>query len=97
MSGTIRMTPEQMRSRAAEYRTEADGLGDTIARMDSLLAQLQGEWEGTAAESYATRYEELKPGFLNAQQLIYDIDASLTSAAAALEQADASIAGSFAG
>lgn len=41
MAGQIRITPDQMRSRAGEYRQQQDQVGEVISRMDSLLSQLQ--------------------------------------------------------
>ena len=64
MANQIRITPDQMRQRANEYRAEADTVNGVISKMDSLLSALQGEWEGAASESYAARYQELKPGLL---------------------------------
>lgn len=95
MANQIRMTPDQMRSRANEYRTEADTVNGVIAKMDSLLNALQGEWEGSASESYAARYAELKPGFLKAEELIREIAAALDSTANIVEQTDQDIASQF--
>lgn len=95
MAGQIRITPDQMRQRASEYRTQAATVGDVIKKMDSLLNQLQGEWEGSASESYAARYQELKPGFMKAQQLIDEIAKALDSTAKIVEETDSSIASQF--
>ena len=73
MANQIRITPDQMRQRANQYRTEADTVNGVISKMDSLLQQLQSEWEGSASESYAARYQELKPGFQKAEELIREI------------------------
>ena len=97
MAGQIRITPDQMRGRAGEYRNEAEKLGEIISRMDSLLSSLQGEWEGEASQSYATRYGELKPGFVKAQELIGEIAASLDATARIVEETDSSIASQFRG
>ncbi|MBO6158810.1 MAG: WXG100 family type VII secretion target [Firmicutes bacterium] len=97
MANQIRMTPDQMRARAGQYRGEADKVGETIRSMDMLLGYLQSEWEGAASESYAARYQELKPGFIKVQELITEIAASLDMAARILEETDASIASAFRG
>ncbi|MGI6216401.1 MAG: WXG100 family type VII secretion target [Coriobacteriales bacterium] len=97
MAGQIRVTPEQMRSRASEYRTEASNVGDVISRMDTLLNELQAEWEGEASSAYAARFDELRPGFVKAQDLINEIAQSLDSTAAALEETDANVASAFRG
>ena len=97
MANQIRITPDQMRERANNYRTEAETVHGVIVKMDSLLQQLQGEWEGSASESYAARYQELKPGFMKAEELIREIAAALDSTAKIVEETDQSIAGQFRG
>ena len=95
MANQIRITPDQMRQRANDYRREADSVNGIINKMDSLLQQLQGEWEGSASESYATRYQELKPGFMKAEELIREIAAALDSTAKIVEDTDTEIANQF--
>lgn len=95
MGNQIRMTPDSMRERANQYRVEADTVNGVINKMDSLLSALQSEWEGSASESYAGRYAELKPGFMKAEELIREIAAALDSTANIVEQTDADIASQF--
>lgn len=95
MANQIRMTPDAMRERAGEYRQQADTVNGVIAKMDSLLQQLQSEWEGAASESYAGRYAELKPGFMKAEELIREIASALDASAKIVEETDASIANQF--
>ncbi|MGI6076963.1 MAG: WXG100 family type VII secretion target [Fastidiosipilaceae bacterium] len=95
MSGQIRMTPDTMRERANQYRTQADAVNNVISQMDNLLSMLQGEWEGAASQSYAARYQELKPGFIKAEELIQEIAVALDSTANIVEETDNSIAAQF--
>lgn len=95
MSNQIRMTPDAMRERANQYRNEAEIVNGVISKMDSLLQQLQGEWEGAASESYAARYQELKPGFMKAEELIREIATALDATAKIVEETDANIASQF--
>jgi WXG100 family type VII secretion target len=97
MANQIRITPDQMRERAGQYRNEADTVNGVISNMDSLLSNLQAEWEGQASESYAARYEELKPGFQKAEELIREIAAALDSTASIVETTDSDIAAQFQG
>ena len=97
MAGQIRITPDQMRDRANQYRNEADTVNGVIGQMDSLLSALQGEWEGAASESYAARYQELKPSFMKAENLIREIAAALDSTARIVEETDSNIASQFGG
>ena len=91
----IRISPEAMRGKAAQYNAQADAVNDVINRMDTLLSELQGEWEGAASQSYANRYQELKPGFIKARELITEIAAALNSTANIMEQTDTDIANQF--
>lgn len=95
MANQIRITPDQMRQRATQYRNEADTVNGVIAKMDSLLQALQAEWEGAASESYAVRYNELKPGFQKAEALIREIATALDSTARIVEETDNDIANQF--
>lgn len=97
MAGQIRITPDQMREKANRYRSEAEAVNAVIGNMDTLLEQLQSEWEGAASESYAVRYSELKPGFQKAEALIREIAKALDDTAKIVEETDASIANQFRG
>ena len=97
MTNQIRITPDQMRERAKQYRTEADTVNGVIGKMDALLDALMSEWEGSSSEAYAARYQELKPGFLKAEELIREIAAALDSTARIIEETDSSIANQFRG
>ncbi len=97
MSGQIRMTPDTMRERANQYRAEADSVNGVISKMDVLLQQLQSEWEGVASQSYSARYQELKPNFIKAENLIREIATALDSSAARVEETDQAIGTAFRG
>lgn len=95
MASQIRMTPEKMRQRAGEYTTQANNLNSIITKMDGLLRNLQSEWEGSASEAYAQRFEELRPGFVKAKELIEEISKALKNTATIVEQTDQNIANQF--
>ena len=97
MNGQIRITPEKLRETAREYGVQADELQSVIENMEQLLLRLQEEWEGAASDSYAVRYEQLKPGFKKAEELIREIEKVLIRTADTLEQTDLEIAGQFIG
>lgn len=92
MAGQIRITPDQMRTRANEYRVEAGNVDNVISKMDRLLTQLESEWEGESSRAYSTRFAELRPGFVKAKELIEEIARALDTTAATLEDTDARIA-----
>lgn len=97
MANQIRITPDDMRGRANEYRTEADNVNGVISKMDTLLTALQSEWEGASSEAYAERYAELKPGFEKAEELIREIADALDATAQIIEETDSDIASQLRG
>ena len=96
-NGQIRITPDQMRGRANEYRVQAQSVEDVITQMDSLLNNLQQEWEGESSAAFSERFEELRPGFVSAKDLIDEIAAALDATANDIEELDRQIAGQYRG
>ncbi len=94
-SGQIRMTPETMKERAGQYRTESDNVGEIITNLDNLLEALREEWEGAASAAYAEKYGELRPAFTDAQNLLIDIASALDKTAEAVAATDEQIANQF--
>ena len=95
MDVQIRITPGQMQAKATQYRTQADTINGVIMKLDSLLLELQDEWEGSASVSYATRFQELRPAFTQAEDLIREIADSLDSVGQIAANMDSDIAGQF--
>ena len=97
MADQIRITPEQMITRAGEYKTQADVVEGVIKKMDTLLAALREEWEGESSEAYEERYLKLRPHFVTAYDLITEISDKLKTVANRSEQTDKEIADQFRG
>ena len=91
----IRMTPEQMRSRAGEVRTQGENFQDVINRMQNIINELQTEWEGQASRAFAEQFDRLRPSFNDMRQLIDDIGTQLDGTANAVEQLNQDIASRF--
>lgn len=62
-SGQIRMTPDTMRERAGEYRTESDNVQSVIDKMDRLLETLLTEWEGLSIRGICQQVCRAQPSF----------------------------------
>ena len=95
MAGQIRLTPEQMRQRSGEVRNQGEVFQDVINRMQSIINELQTEWEGQASRAFAEQFDRLKPSFNEMRSLIDDIGTQLDATASAVEQLDQEIAGRF--
>lgn len=88
MANQIRISPDTMRERANQYRREADTVDGVIKKMDALLSQLESEFEGDASQAFSARYQELKPGFVKAEELIQEIATVLDATAKRFEETD---------
>ena len=95
MAGQIRITPDQMRTRASEFRTEGQNFEDVITKMQNLINTLQEEWEGEASRKFADQFEALKPSFIEVRNLIDDIGGQCDATAEVLERLDQEIATKF--
>lgn len=93
MANQIRITPDEMRSTATSYRQEAETVDGVIKKMDTLLKQLESNFEGEASAAFSSRFAELRPGFVKAQELIGEIANTLDTTARAYEETDGKIAG----
>lgn len=97
MAGTIRISPDEMRMRSYEYSQKCSEFNDIVIAMDNLLMNLQQEWEGSASEAFAIKFNELKPSFIATKELIEEISRTLGMTAQALEDVDAQLAGQIRG
>lgn len=95
MANQIRITPDTMRQRAGEYTTQAGNIENVITKLDSLLTQLQSEWEGDASRAYAEKFRQLRPGFVKAKDLVDEISSALKKTAQIVEETDSNIANQF--
>ena len=91
----IRMTPDTMRTRAAQTDKQAEAVQSVMKAMDSLLITLKGEWEGEAVRGYEDRYNKIKPSFKNAKALLEEIAHNLRATAQIVEETDKNIASQF--
>lgn len=84
----LKVTPEQLRERAKEYRDQSDIVEEVIGKLDGLMGVLEEEWEGASASKYRAKYEELLPSFKNMQELIATLAEVLDLEAQKFEEAD---------
>ncbi len=97
MSGIIRVTPAELVDMSGRYSNESSQVGDQISRLNTMISQLEGMWEGEASRAFSQQYESLKPSFLQMQQLLEDISTQLNNTSRALEDADNQIASQIRG
>ncbi|MEB8811605.1 WXG100 family type VII secretion target, partial [Bacillus cereus] len=52
MAGQIRMSPEELKSKATRYGQGANQIEDILRQLQNLQNELRGEWEGRAFEGF---------------------------------------------
>ena len=63
MAGQIRMSPEELKSKAARYGQGANQIEDILSQLQNLQNELRGEWEGRAFEGFDRQFNQLKPKY----------------------------------
>ena len=84
----LRVTPEQLRERATEYRNQSQAMEEITQKLDNLISKLESEWEGVSAERYHEQYADLLPSFVSMTELIADLASQLDKKASDYEAAD---------
>ncbi len=97
MAGVIRVTPEELVGMSNRYNGESSQVADQITRLDTMIRELEGAWEGEASRAFNEQYHSLRPSFVQMQQLLEDISVQLSKTASALEDADNQIASQIRG
>jgi len=93
----IRMTPDTMRIRSNEVRQQGDAFEGVIKKMQSVINELQTEWEGAASQAFYDQFQRLYPHMNEMRQLIEEVSQQLYQTANAVEQLDSEIASKFGG
>ncbi|WP_078392476.1 WXG100 family type VII secretion target [Shouchella patagoniensis] len=97
MAGNIRVTPEELFTKAQEY-TEASGrVQDLVSTLDGYRNQLEAMWDGQAREAFIAQYDELKPSFQRMGTLLEEVSQQIRSTGQTLQDTDQQIASNIRG
>lgn len=88
MSGSIRVTREDLDGYANKYNQESQNMEQMIRNMYGYVDQLEATWEGQAAQAFRERLDSLKPSFENIQQVIGEISTALNKSAQTFSDVD---------
>ncbi|MFJ5964700.1 MULTISPECIES: WXG100 family type VII secretion target [unclassified Bacillus (in: firmicutes)] len=97
MSGIIRVTPEELRATAKQYGVESQEVLNQVDRLNRMISDLKGMWEGASSDAFADQYEQLKPSFIKMSDLLTDVSNQLEQTANTLESTDQDIASQIRG
>jgi len=91
----IRITPEELRGCASNCRNYGNECQELIQKTQTLIDNLQNQWEGQASRSYADQFAGLRPSFDRMRELYEELSQQLDGTANAMEQLDQDIAAKF--
>ena len=94
MAGQIRMSPEELKSKATRYGQGANQIEDILRQLQNLQNELRGEWEGRAFEGFDQQFNQLKPKVQNFAQLLQEIN-MLNKTAEAVARHDEDLSRNF--
>lgn len=95
MAGQIRMTPEELKSKAARYEQSAQQIEQILSNLTHLQQELSGEWEGQAFRKFDEQFQQLSPKVQNFAQLMHDINTQLNKTADAVAEHDEALSRNF--
>lgn len=95
MSGQIRMTPEELKSKAIRYGQSARQIEEILHNLSNLQEELRGEWEGRAFERFDDQFRQLKPRVQDFANLMQEINMQLNKTADAVTQHDEALSRNF--
>ncbi|QKY69807.1 WXG100 family type VII secretion target [Lentibacillus sp. CBA3610] len=95
MAGQIRMTPDELQSKAQVYGQGSDQIDDVLRKLRNLQDQLRGEWEGRAFERFDDQFRQLEPKVQDFSQLLMEIQTQLQKTAQTVQEQDEALSQNF--
>lgn len=92
----MKMNYGYLRDSAGKVDTQRESFDGVVSSMQSIINELQSEWEGNAANEFAGQFDRLKnSAFKEITQLFVDLAKQLRDSAEIMEKAENDIAGVF--
>lgn len=84
----IQVSPTTLRSKASELRNNANNIQSLTEEMSQEINSLRAYWEGSAAETYVSKFEGLRDDFKERYDVINTYAKFLDEAASSFEAAE---------
>lgn len=92
---TIRVTPDLLRGKATDLRTQKDAHDTAMSQIHSIIVGTEEVFEGDAQRALVAKYESMQGTFTQFSELLESYAQMLDSAANAFEEQDASLSNAF--
>jgi len=93
MAGRIRISPDQVRGVASQFRGKSQESGTMAQQLTSAVNGMQAEWEGMAAQKFYSDFTQWQQQMTKYVDLLNGIASQLDSIANTIEQTDQQLAG----
>ncbi len=91
----IQVTPDLLNGKATELRGIKEQHDEAMRNMRTLIMGLNEVWKGDAQDAFVQKYESMQSTFTQFSQMIEDYAALMNTAAARLQETDASLQGTM--
>jgi WXG100 family type VII secretion target len=88
MSGRIKVTPQQMRTAAQQFKSSSQQSNEMVARLTQQMNSMQPEWEGMSSQKFFQDFQQWKGTMTQFVTLLNEIGGQLDAIATRFEQAD---------
>ena len=89
----IKLRPEQMETKAAEFNTRCEEFNQVVSTMRNMVTALCDESAGHSSQEFYDQFQSLEPSFTATSDLITSIAQQLRDGSAAMQSIDQEIAG----
>lgn len=93
MTTRIKVSPEQIRQMASQFRQGSEQSRQVLANLNSTVETIQTEWEGITQQRFFQEFEQWKASMTQFAQQLEDIARQLDGVAARFETVDTGTGG----
>ena len=93
MAGVLKVTPEELRNTASQFKTYQGNMQTAYLQMSDAVRTLDGTWNGDASEQFKAQFDSMYKNLEQTEQKMADAVDELTKAAGVYEEVENSIKG----
>ena len=97
MADRITITPQELRTAAANFKAKADEVVDILKYLMNEVTNLEGTWDGAAQDEFFAQYNELQTPLNQFPEVLNGIASQLEAVAQTLEETDNALASQLRG
>lgn len=97
MADRITITPQELRTAAANFKAKADEVVDILKYLMNEVTNLESTWDGAAQDEFFAQYNELQTPLNQFPEVLNGIASQLEAVAQTLEETDNALASQLSG